>query len=269
MPDRPERRVADHLAADPARAGLFCDFDGTLVPIVADPDASRLPDVARELLADLATQLRVVALVSGRPAAFLGARAGVPGVRLLGLYGLEEWRDGSTTVRPEAEAWTGAVRRVAERLPALVGALEGVRVEDKGLSVAVHWRNAADRERAEAMIAPVVERLARESGLHREPGKLVEELRPPVDWDKGRAVRAVAAEAGLTRLAYVGDDRGDLQAFDAVGALGGIRVAVDHGEETPPVLLAAADGSVRGPEGVLALLDAVRGRLGGSPVRPG
>jgi trehalose 6-phosphate phosphatase len=261
MPERAAHRVVAHLAVEPARAGLFCDFDGTLVPIITDPDASRLPDAARVLLADLAARLRVVALVSGRPAGFLAARAGVAGVRLLGLYGLEEWRDGAITVRREAEPWAGVVRDVAARLPALVGALPGVRVEDKGLSVAVHWRNAADRVEAEALVIPVVEQLARETGLHREPGKLVDELRPPVDWDKGRAVRTVAAEAGLTRLAYVGDDRGDLQAFAAVHALGGISVAVDHGAETPAALLAAADASVDGHEGVLALLGALRDQL--------
>ncbi|MDQ3974139.1 MAG: trehalose-phosphatase, partial [Actinomycetota bacterium] len=80
-----------------------------------------------------------------------------------------------------------------------------------------------------------------DTGLASEPGKLVAELRPPVDWDKGAAVRALADELGLRTVAYVGDDRGDLAAFEAVRELDGIAVAVDHGPETPAELADAAD----------------------------
>jgi trehalose 6-phosphate phosphatase len=263
------RLVGDHLASAVEQAGLFCDFDGTLAPIVADPATSRLPAAAAPLLIALAARLRVVALVSGRPADFLAARAALEGVRLLGLYGLEEWNDGHAVARPEAASWAGVVRAVRDRLPGLVGHLSGVQVEDKGLSVAVHWRNAAERARAEVEVAGVVRALAGETGLHREPGKLVEELRPPVAWDKGSAVRAVAADAGLTRLAYIGDDRGDLAAFAAVRALGGVGVAVAHGDETPPEVIDAADVAVDGHAGVLALLTGLRSRLEASPATDG
>lgn len=263
-----EDRLAGHLLADPGRAGLFCDFDGTLTPIVADPAASRLPGGSAALLRELAAALGVVAVVSGRPAAFLGSHVAVPGVRLLGVYGLEEWRDGRAVPRAEAAAWAETVAAVRERLPGLVAHLDGVRVEDKGLSVAVHWRNAPDRHAAEAQVGALTRRLAAESGLAREPGKLVEELRPPVDWDKGAAVRAVAAEAGLERLAYVGDDRGDLAAFAAVHDLGGLCVAVAHGPETPQELTAAADAVVVGHEGVTELLRTLAGALTSGAARP-
>lgn len=250
-----------HLAADPPRAGLCCDFDGTLTPIVDDPATTALSEHAGELLDALAGSLGAVAIVSGRPAAFLASRVDIAGVRLLGLYGLEEWQDGRAVPRPEAAAWAGTIAALRERLPALVGDLAGVTIEDKGLSVALHWRNAADRTRAGAEVGALARRLAAETGVVREPGKLVEELRPPVDWDKGAAVRAVRADAGLVRVAYIGDDLGDLAAFRAVADLGGVAVAVAHGTETPPELLDAADAVVDGHEGALAALRALRDAL--------
>jgi trehalose 6-phosphate phosphatase len=252
------RLLADHLAADPERAGLFCDFDGTLTPIVADPATTRIDETTGALLADLAARLRVVAVVSGRPAAFLASQVSVPAVRLLGLYGLEQWRDGTATTHHEASAWADAVATARDRLAGWVADLPGVAVEDKGLSVAVHWRNAPDRDAAADAVARLTRRLADETGLAREPGKLVEELRPPVDWDKGSAVRSMVGEAALDRVAYLGDDRGDLAAFATVRDAGGVCVAVAHGEETPADLLAAADAVVDGHAGALAALRALR-----------
>lgn len=256
-----ELDLLDLLAGEPARSGLVLDFDGTLAPIVEDPEASQLPSGLGSVLADLAAGLGVVAVVSGRPASFLGARVDVPGIRLLGVYGLEEWRDGEAVVRPEAAEWRDEVDRARTILERTLGGVEGLQVEDKGLSVAVHWRNAADRPQAEEMVGEAVSRLARRSGLQLEPGKLVAELRPPVDWDKGSAVRAVARDAGATSVAYVGDDLGDLAAFTSVRDLGGMAVAVDHGSETPARVRESADLVLDGTDAVARLLGSLRDRL--------
>jgi trehalose 6-phosphate phosphatase len=253
--------LIDALCADRDTAGLFLDFDGTLTPIVKDPTQSRLPDALAPAIGDLARGLAVVAVVSGRPAEFLGERVRVDGVRLLGLYGLEEWRDGAAVARAEAAAWQGAVDEAKEHLAAGLAALDGVHIEDKGLSVAVHWRNAPHHEHAARAVATAVAAVAADTGLAREPGKLVEELRPPVDWDKGAAVRAVTAEVGLRSVAYVGDDLGDLSAFAAVRALGGVAVAVDHGAETPQAVRDGADLVLDGPTAVAALLAELSDRL--------
>lgn len=255
-------RVLDFLAADPDQGGLFLDFDGTLTPIVDDPASVRLPARTTQLLEGLASRLAVLAVVSGRPAAFLHRHIAAAGTRLLGIYGLEEWCDGKAIARPEAGRWQAAVREVRERLSVLVADLDGVSIEDKGLSVAVHWRNATNRQVAGREVERLAMTLAEETGLAREPGKLVEELRPPVSWDKGAAVRALVAEGGVRRVVYVGDDRGDLAAFGAVHELGGVCVAVDHGPETPAELRAAADTVVTGHDGVAELLEELRSRLG-------
>jgi trehalose 6-phosphate phosphatase len=142
-----------------------------------------------------------------------------------------------------------------------LGGVEGIHIEDKGLAVAVHWRNASDRDAAEEAINDAVVRLARRTGLHLEPGKLVAELRPPVDWDKGRAVRAVVTEVGASAVAYLGDDLGDLAAFAAVQAIGGWAVAVDHGAETPARVRESADLLLDGPRAVETFLAALRDRI--------
>lgn len=251
------------LAARPGRAGLFLDFDGTLAPIVADPETSAMPPELRPVLADLASALRVVAVVSGRPASFLAERADVPGASLLGLYGLETWEGHLAVPHPDAAEWAPRSREAVGRLRAALDGAEGVWVEDKGLAVAVHWRNAPERADAEREVLLVIEALSAETGLEPVPGKLVAELRPPVTWDKGDAVRAVAAEASLDAVVYVGDDLGDLPAFAAARDLGGIALAVGGGAETPPELLTAADGLLDGPPAVRLWLEVLRERLTG------
>jgi trehalose 6-phosphate phosphatase len=253
--------LIDLLSAQPDRSGLFLDFDGTLAPIVEDPESSALPPALAPVLRDLAGDLAVVAVVSGRPAAFLGQRVEIDAVRRLGLYGLEEWRDGGSVARPEAAGWQPQVDRAREVLEGVLGGIAGIHIEDKGLSVAVHWRNAPDRDAAEQAVADAVARLAADTGLAEEPGKLVAELRPPVDWDKGAAVRAVSEDAALRAVAYLGDDLGDLTAFAAVREQGGLAVAVDHGAETPEEVRRAADLVLDGTDAVAEVLVALRDAL--------
>lgn len=244
----------DRLAARPSEAGLFLDFDGTLAPIVADPATSALPASLGAVLGRLARHLGVVAVVSGRPVAFLADRVAVDGVRLLGLYGLQEWVDGTVRPRPEAIAWASAVDAAKDAMAGGLPGAQGVVLEDKGLSVALHWRNAPDRERAGRLVGLLTRAVAAQTGLHRESGKLVEELRPPVDWDKGAAVRALAADLGLRTVVVVGDDLGDLPAFAAAQELGGAAVAVEAGRETPAELREAADVTVGGTQAIATWL---------------
>lgn len=249
------------LVGDATGAGLCLDFDGTLSAIVDDPRESRLAAGVADVLDDLTGRLGTVAVVSGRPAAFLAERVPVPGARLLGLYGLQEWTDGGARPRPEAAEWAAAVADARDDVRQALRGLDGVYVEDKGLSVAVHWRNASDRAAAEREVDLVLGALAAETGLQREPGKLVAELRPPVEWDKGACVHALVTELDLTTVVYVGDDLGDLVAFEAAHAHGGIAVAVDHGAETPAALLEAADAVLAGTDAVAAWLNRLRDDL--------
>ena len=245
--------VARALAAPGRRTGLVTDFDGVLAPIVDDPAASALLDGAAEVLTSLAGRLDVVALLSGRPVGFLAERAGLPGLLLLGSYGVESWEDGRARALPAVEEWRPAVARASERLHAEFDGADGIHVEDKGLAVAVHWRRAPDQAAAQALTTAVVDELAATLGLHREPGKAVQELRAPLAEDKGTALRRVVADHGLQHVAYAGDDRGDLPAFAAVQDLGGHALVVHSPEVAPEV--AAVEGAVfDGPVAFLAWL---------------
>lgn len=254
--------AVDRLADDPPRSGLLLDFDGTLAPLVTDPTTSALTEMALSALERLAPRLGVVAVVSGRPAAFLAARVPVAGVRRLGLYGLEEAdADGTVRVRPDAEAWRELVAGARGRLQRTAAGVEGAWVEDKGLSVAVHWRQAPDHAAAAAALEPVLAALAEATGLAREPGKLVDELRPPVARDKGAVVDELAEAGALAEVAYVGDDLGDLPALQAARRRGGLAIVVDHGDDTPDELRAVADARVAGVEGVGELLACLARRV--------
>lgn len=254
--------VAEHAVRLAERAGevaLCLDFDGTLSPIIDDPDAARPLAGVVELLGALAGQFAAVALISGRPAGYLAENAAAPGVRYLGLYGLQEIRDGRVWVDPRLESARPAVAAAEQDLRNSDAVrASGAHIEDKEYAVAVHTRRTDDPERWAGPIDATVREIAERHGLEVIPGKLVWELAPRVHADKGDAVRRVVAESGARSVVFVGDDLGDLPAFKAVAQAvaeghDGLRVAV-RSAESPPLLLAEADLIVDGPPGVLEFL---------------
>jgi trehalose 6-phosphate phosphatase len=248
--------AATRLSRRAAEVAICLDFDGTVAPIVDDPEAARpLPGIV-ELLGPLAARFAAVALISGRPAAYLAEHAGAPGVRYLGLYGLQEIRDGRVKADPRLEDARPVVVAAGEDLRAH-GAVRdsGAHLEDKEYAIAVHTRRLADPDRWAAPIERAAREVAGRHGLEVVPGRLVWELRPAVPSDKGDAVRQVAAESGARSVLVVGDDRGDLPGFAAAVEAGdGLRVAV-RSAEAPDELLAAADLVLDGPEGVRDFLE--------------
>jgi trehalose 6-phosphate phosphatase len=255
--------LAGHAARLSAQAGqvaLCLDFDGTIAPIVEDPEAARpLPGMV-QLLGSLAARYAAVALISGRPAGWLAEHASAPGVRYLGLYGLQEIRGGQVWVDPRLEAARPAVVAAHQELrdSAAIGH-SGAHLEDKRYAVAVHTRRVPDPGRWAVPIGQAARQIADRHGLQVVVGKLVWELRPAVPSDKGDAVRRVVAESGARWVVVAGDDLGDLPAFAAAAQLaaeGGerLRVAVSSAE-APPALLADADLVVEGPPGLRDLLE--------------
>ena len=253
------------LTADPAHALVATDFDGTLSPIVADPAAAIAVDGAAVALTRLARLVGTVAIITGRPAedaVALGSFAGVPGLIVLGHYGAERFQDGAVhaAVVPEGIA---TARAALPGLLAAAGAPEGTRLEDKRTALAVHTRQAADPEAALALLREPLARLAADSGLVVEPGRLVLELRPP-GTDKGATLHALAAERGARAVLYCGDDLGDLAAFAALRDLRGAGVAgcaVASRSPEAPEVAAAADLVVDGPPGVVRLMNGLADTL--------
>lgn len=238
------------LRSDPATTAIFLDFDGTLSPIVPVAQEARpLPGTSEALIA-LAQRYAVVAIVSGRPVAFLGEHLPA-GVERHGLYGLEAVVDGELVVPPGADSWRTVVDEVVAA--ARAEGPPGLDVEHKGLSLTLHYRRQPRLADAALRWAELA---ADRSGLELRRAKMSLELHPPVAVDKGTVVQARAA--GMTAVAYIGDDEGDLPAFAALDhlAAGGVvtvKVAV-RTAETSGALLARADIRVDGPEGALALL---------------
>jgi trehalose 6-phosphate phosphatase len=238
------------VSRDPGAVALFCDFDGTLAPIVADPAAARALPLSLASLEALASRLALVAVVSGRPLAFIGPFF-PPGIRLAGLYGLEQRVDGRAHAHASASTWAPLVAAAAARARSELPPAAGV--EEKSLSLTLHYRSAPElRPAVEAWAAAT----ATSTGLVPRPAKMSVELHPPVDVDKGSTVRAWADGAGV--VVFVGDDIGDLSAFAALAELDGpgrrcVTVAV-AGPESPPELLAAADLVLDGPEALARLL---------------
>jgi trehalose 6-phosphate phosphatase len=242
------------LAENPAASGLVLDFDGVLSPIIEDPAASELPDRVAASLARLARTLGLLAIISGRPAEFLAERIPVPGVHLLGSYGIEQIRDGVRRVDPDAKKWLGPVSEASRALRNLLGTLPGVLVEEKPVSVTVHWRQAPDQAAAAHEVHRATARIAGETGLRLASGKLAEELLPPIDVDKGSALFTLLAARNLTTVAYAGDDVGDIPALRAVREAGGYALVVDHGHETDPLLRKLADQTYAGTDRFAAWL---------------
>ncbi len=237
---------------------MLTDFDGTLAEIVDDPAAAVARPGAAVLLARLARRLGVVAVVSGRPVAFLERALGPAADRLVlfGLYGLERRRPGEppTDGGPPSAAVAAALDEVGPLPP-------GAALERKGRTFVLHWRRAPE---AGAQLTRRAEELARRHDLEVRLGKMTAELLPKGAGDKATAVVELATP--LRAVAFLGDDRGDLPAFAALGRLAqaGRRVArvAVAGPEAPPELLEAADCVVAGPAGATALLAALAERLG-------
>jgi trehalose 6-phosphate phosphatase len=232
-----------------ARCLLFFDFDGTLAPVLDDPTAVKPAPKVLAAIDALAGVVQRVAIVSARPVGFLREQfSSVPHVDLYGLYGLEHSHNaGPTVTEPAALPWVPAMAELAERARAELPA--GTLVEYKRLSVALHYRTAPE-------MAGVVEgwgvAQAERLGLRVQIGRMVIELKPPVDRDKGMVIGEAVESAGCAW--YFGDDVSDIKAFKALRAreqsdpdFFGVCVAVAN-PETGHEVSSAADLTVESPE---------------------
>ncbi|MEV6597338.1 trehalose-phosphatase [Actinoplanes sp. NPDC051346] len=249
--------VAEALRVTAARARettFFFDFDGVLSPVTDDPDASQPVPSVLGVLEQLAARVARVAIVSARPVNFLRSRfSTLEHVDLYGLYGLEVWHDGDVVTEPAALPWVPAMADLAERAKAELP--DAILVEYKRLSVALHYRTAPQ-------LASQVERWGHEQaerlGLRIQGGRMVVELKPPVDQDKGMVISEGVLNAGCAW--YFGDDMSDIKAFDALRAreavdprFFGMCVAVAN-PETGAEVSSAADLTLESPEAVAGFL---------------
>lgn len=257
--------------AELVRAGhgllVALDFDGTLAPIVEDPAAAVIHEDAADVLVALARQVRAIAVLTGRPARQVLALGGLDEVGdaigeaghelvILGQYGNERWTSNARrVVSPKPPAGLASLIGDLPRLLRQADASEAW-VEEKGLAVAVHTRRLPEPRAAFDRLLPVLTEAAKARNLAVEPGRLVIEIRA-TGMDKGLALRRLVEEYDARAVLFVGDDLGDVPAFEAVADLrstGMPTLLVCSGSEEESVLRDLADVVVTGPDGVLDFL---------------
>ncbi|UYN92807.1 MAG: trehalose-phosphatase [Anaerolineales bacterium] len=236
--------------------GLFSDFDGTLAPIAPTPEAVLIAPAARQHLSDLAAELPLVALISGRRAGSLQAKVGLEGLVYIGNHGLEQWLDGKVVGLPQAAAFRAALEQAHAEIQAVLP--PGAVAEDKGLTLSIHYRQTPDPREFVLTRGVQIHDIAQQHGLVLFTGKMVLEVRPPVEVDKGTAFRDLVLEHKLSSALFLGDDISDLAALQAAAALrsGGIAaygVGVQS-EDAPPEVAAHADYQADGVADVEQLL---------------
>lgn len=234
------------------------DFDGTLAPIIDNPEEAYAHPAAVAALGRLGPLVGLIAVITGRPARTavrLGGFQGVPGLAnmvVLGQYGVERWdaASGQFSIPPEPAEITA----VADELPGILDdlGLTDVRVEHKGRAIGVHTREMGDSASAFDRLAEPLGELAARHGLLIEPGKNVLEIRAP-GFDKGHALRKLVEEHRIGQIIFAGDDLGDLPAFRAVEGLrdeGVPGLLVLSASQEEDALGEIADLILCGPEGV-------------------
>jgi trehalose 6-phosphate phosphatase len=209
---------------DGRHPAVFLDYDGTLTPIVDRPEDAVISESMRRVVRDLARRC-TVCVVSGRDRRVVQELMGVDDLVVAGSHGFDIWSPGEGTLEHQAgQGSEELIRDVTARLHDELDGIQGTLVEEKKVSVAAHFRLVASDQRP--AVKEVVDRLLAEhpDGLKVTPGKMVFELQPKLDWDKGKAVLYLVEALGLDRddvaPLYFGDDITDEDAFAALADRG-------------------------------------------------
>jgi len=252
------------LRAEPRRAAILLDVDGTLAPIVRQAEHAAVPAATRAVLGRLARAYGLVACITGRRASEARGMVALGSVHYVGTHGAELLRSGWTEPRldPKVAEWAGRIGAFAREIETPELRTMGLRREDKGPVAAFHWRGAGDEDVAFEAAREIAERAAL-AGFATHWGRKVLEIRPPVPMNKGEGVRLLLAHVDADRIGtalYAGDDATDLDAFHALVTLRDegrlthvVRVGVTS-DEGPAAIADEADVVVDGTAGVAGLL---------------
>lgn len=245
-------------AINKSRFGLVTDVDGTISPIVDIPNEARVTPRNLDLLSTLLQQLTLTAVISGRAAEDVYGRVGLPGLVYIGNHGMEQWQDGQIIVSPIAASYR---ENLSAAIPAIKRILiAGMRFEDKGATLSVHYRQTNDPEKVEVELVSSMQSIAKQHSLHLTQGRMVFEFRPPVEIDKGTAFVELVKTHKLNAAFYLGDDTTDVAVFISARRLreAGQCLAYGLGVEsqgTPQTVLTEADYLIEEVAGVESFLD--------------
>jgi trehalose 6-phosphate phosphatase len=227
---------------------------------VSDPDQAMPLPAVLALLNELSHYLMRIAIISGRDTDALAARLPIDGLIFVGNHGLEE-RNGESRLLAAATPFAAPLERAADAIAGLETTRQpGVRIERKHAGVSVHFRNAADPPATAALLRAALERIADGEQLRLHAGRMVWELRPPLDIDKGEVLRRLAATVRPAAIIYIGDDVTDADAFSSLKAMAGIpTVSVGvRSHEVPAATFADCDLTVDGVAGAAQFLGELR-----------
>jgi trehalose 6-phosphate phosphatase len=269
MPVPPVETISEALRPltdRPEEAAVLCDIDGTLAPIVERAEEATVPEATSRLLGRIARRYRVVACISGRGATEARRIVGVGGIAYAGSHGAELLLPGQSRAElvPAFATWADRVREFSLGKDSPELRMMRVRIEDKGPIVAFHWRGARDEAAALAQIQAIAAE-AESAGFFTHWGRKVLEVRPPVQIDKGQAVRELLRRTPVRTAMFGGDDATDLDVFDVFGELraeGALDAAVSVGvrsDEGPPAIVQRADIVVDGTSGFVRVLEVLAG----------
>jgi trehalose 6-phosphate phosphatase len=230
--------------------GLITDVDGTISEIAPTPQEARVSPLCRRYLKILSRHLALVAAISGRPAAQVRDMIGIRGMVYIGNHGLERWTNSHPELPSSARDYTRVVKSVVKELTPL-GSIPGVTIENKGVTVTIHYRLSPEPRVAEREILDSVKALAQARNLRVIRGKMSLNLLPPIEMNKGSATLDLIREYNLRGGLYLGDDLTDIDAFRALHTASrdlnfqGLAIGV-AGIETPEKMAAEADFTLKG-----------------------
>ena len=217
------------------RVLLLFDYDGTLSPIVARPEDALMPvDVRRSLAGLIGHPRYTVGIVSGRSLEDLAKLVAVPGIIHAGNHGMEIRGPGLDFTHEGAVAGREVLDNVRGLLDGGLSEVPGVLVEDKGLTLTVHYRATPESlvPQVDLIVSDTTRSFVERGDLRLTRGKMVIEVRPNIAWDKGKAIEKIRAESGESAYpVYFGDDRTDEDGFRVVQAVGGLAVFVGESRE--------------------------------------
>jgi trehalose 6-phosphate phosphatase len=242
---------------DYERVGLISDMDGTLSPIVPVPSDAAPTERNRDLLQQLHQHLALVAVVSGRAADDVRERVGLPELVYAGNHGLERWNNGEVQVAPAVQPYLSNLQAAIEAIKPQMP--DGMWIEDKGATLSLHYRDVQNPAESADDFQPTLERIAGDHDLRVFRGRMIFELRPPLDMDKGTVFKQLIDEYDLEAALYTGDDTTDADALHMAqqlrrdGVCYSLAIGVES-DETPDPVRDNADMMTRGVDDVEELL---------------
>ncbi len=253
------------LLDQPASSAILLDLDGTLAPIVARPEDVQVPPAINRLIRRLTHKYMAVAIVSGRAANAAKRIIGNAEIAYIGNHGFETLLPGhATVVCEEAQPYISSIKELVEKSSFDSLAEAGVWLEDKTATVSYHFRRARDPDEALRFIRETVVPVAEKLGLEVSDGRMVVEIKPPVEINKGVSIGRLLDRLEVDRAIYVGDDTTDIDALKELRKRrrkkGRVMIGVGViSKEMPDQLVKYCDLMVARVSGVESLLQILAG----------